>query len=273
MKGYAILVGVDEVNPKHYGVSMITPSAKNSAEKIHRHLLDFSTIPDNRIDVYVGKEAVFHDIDIRMKHYARLSNLPNSEPIFLFLYFAGHSFSMDGKEKGEFTFFNLYDQMLFENEFKNWLKDFHIDSKLFCVIDSCYAGGYGSDKKLIMDNDFGLIDNGENAYEQLIKYYNNKLKIELNSNEYPETFMIAAVGKLNWARIDMVQNIFDFTFWLLKFLEENKEEKKNYEPFFYKLQNHFVETADSSRGVGHIPQKFHYKCSLSYFVNNKPLKI
>ena len=37
MKGYAILVGVNEVNPKHYGVSMITPSAKNSAEKIHRH--------------------------------------------------------------------------------------------------------------------------------------------------------------------------------------------------------------------------------------------
>ena len=107
----------------------------------------FSTIPDNRIDVYVGKKSRFHDIDIRMKHYARLSNFPNSEPIFLFLYFAGHSFSMDGKEKVSLLF-NLYDQMLFENEFKIGLKDFHIDSKLFCVIDSCYAGGYGSDKKI-----------------------------------------------------------------------------------------------------------------------------
>jgi hypothetical protein len=73
--------------------------------------------------------VIFNNIKLRLEVLADLSNKEEGEErIFLYLVGYGHNYKRVVNEMS--TFFELYDQMLFENEFRELSNKFYPKSKV-----------------------------------------------------------------------------------------------------------------------------------------------
>jgi len=268
MKGYAVLIGVEETNIKHFGDKNHAPNASTSVEAIYNYLKEHSTISVSEQDKFIKSQAILKDIELRLETLAEISH---NEPIYLFLYLVGHGMNQKLNSEDIFTFFKLYDQMLFENELKNLLKKFHWNSKIFCVIDSCNAGGMFDERFIAPDYTFGIKKNNFTSlsYDKIINLYNRKLNIELDYKRNCSTFIITSVGQTEWANMDGLNGMFHFSYFFLKFLEKSK----NYCELFDHLKEKFEIQVRTPLGDYQMPQKFTLNSDTTYFKTNKPLII
>lgn len=266
MKAFSIIVGVDRLNCDHYGYSESTDYAFNSARLVFDFLKGNTSIEVTEDDVFVNERATFNDLKYRFQYYSKRSQ---NEPIYLMVYMGGHG---ERKKNEDLAFLKLYDQMLFENEFKNWLKDFHEDSKLFCVIDSCYSGAFVKDKQLVYDDDFGLINKGNKSFSEFVNLYHEKLEIKLSLKPYPETFIISSIDGLNYARIYFEKKLLLFTYHFIDQLKLSSSIASNYLDFFGQLKEAMIAATQTRRTRGQIPKEFHFQHNKGYFANHKPFK-
>jgi hypothetical protein len=271
MEGYALLVGVDDTNKRHYGRDNNAPNALSSVEKIYDFLKESTSLNISKEDKFLGNDAIFNDVKLRLEALADLSNKKEGEePIFLFLYLVGHGHNYERAENEMFTFFKLYDQMLSENEFRELLNKFHPKSKVFCVIDSCYSAGMLNKIAPSEDSLFGIRKCFSKSYPNIIAFYKDKLKhpsCEIDSSK----FIIASVGEESWANTSE-NGMFKFSSYFLSELENNQTKNLNYCDFFDVLLNKFIQMSRDT-GNNQIPKLFPKKSIENYFKNNKPLII
>ncbi|MBL4709962.1 MAG: caspase family protein, partial [Flavobacteriales bacterium] len=142
MKAHAILIGVSEVDERHY----LLPKNLNSARVNVANAADYLgslTSEEFKIDyrdVFIGCSAKWRAIKKRINYYKEKFR---EDPGLLIIYFSGHGYQTSINFKVENYLYCFYDQMIFGREIKETLVDFNRNSKLVLIADSCKSEGFG----------------------------------------------------------------------------------------------------------------------------------
>ena len=148
MKGYALLVGVDEVNHVYYGENKKLCSSYTYTENIKALLNEggYESI------VSLNKEKTnWSNVVNELSYLIRTTNNDPGES-YIFIYFSGHGASIEvsySSKRKQFLCF--YDQLILEDSIRDQLSRFNKRCKIFVVLDSCHADGV-MDQKLALDS-------------------------------------------------------------------------------------------------------------------------
>ena len=140
MKGYALLIGVDEVSTSNYGDPFKMDCIKNNITELEK-LLKRENLFKDRITPLRGANCTWENVQKQLENF---SNLSVTEEGYLLIYYSGHGISYPFSEplqekKSEFFFF--YDRMVYETEIRESLSSINSKIKVFLIADSCHSGG------------------------------------------------------------------------------------------------------------------------------------
>ena len=135
IKGYALLIGMNDVNDAYYGTGKDYHNALNDIKGFQRIL--------NRTNSYTNIE-VKDSLDTRwcdiVSSVQNLQNITRRNPYgsYVFILFSGHGFLENDEQ-----FLCLRDRMVHKNEIRKLLEGFNERTKVYMVINSCHSGEYG----------------------------------------------------------------------------------------------------------------------------------
>jgi len=137
MKGYALLVGVNKVDVKHYGTGKNLCCSLNDTNTLIKFLLSSKLYNKDNIRI---KNAVNAKWDAVKSEIQDIQNLANNDPegAYVFLYFSGHGASLMPIDK---QFLCFYDRMVMEDEIQSQIQGFNENCKVFITLDACYSAG------------------------------------------------------------------------------------------------------------------------------------
>jgi hypothetical protein len=169
MTGYALLVGVDEVNYDYYGENKNLCSSFLDTQLMFDLLFETSLFNSENIlkrnSVQTKWSYLINDIN-----YLKRLTETQDEDSFILLYFSGHSASIEHpfKPNTKVQFLCLYDQLVLEDKIRELLSQFSEKSKIFVVFDSCYSQGFGeTQSKRILES---VSDTQIKSLEKEFKY-------------------------------------------------------------------------------------------------------
>ncbi|MFT5819030.1 MAG: hypothetical protein ACI8ZM_000252 [Crocinitomix sp.] len=142
MKGYSLHVGVDFVNEEHYGLKLTSEGSSNDAKAMHKLVLQTGQYDEEDSVCLIGQEATsavfFRKLDQILAK--TLINERNGDESYVLINFSGHGAKYK-LENDVSEFLCFYDGLVLEYELKNKIHFFGRKTKVFVVIDSCYAHG------------------------------------------------------------------------------------------------------------------------------------
>lgn len=186
MKGYALLIGVDETDSTHYGKNIQLDCALKDVEAMKNFLSGFPEFRKS-ITTLTSKDG----IPTWKKTVEKLNEISSNskEPSYLVIYYTGHGASTTHKDilgTDTIGFSCFYDQMVSEKQIRDELKNIPSNFKVFLISDSCYGGelinrefkgtSINNNEKSITGNIFDdVIKKNEFHYNGVIKDYHGSI--------------------------------------------------------------------------------------------------
>jgi len=162
--GVSLHVGVDRVDPEHYGGDLALPSCVNDAREMERiaNLLGYDTA---RLE---NEDATCSNLSGFMRNAAL--NLFAGDA--LFLTYSGHGSQVpndsdDDEPDLKDETLVLFDRMLIDDELYSLLGEFREGVRVHLVFDSCHSGT--AFKQLAAPDAFDMIDVSRNAFKEEAK--------------------------------------------------------------------------------------------------------
>jgi len=260
-KGYAIHIGVDEVDPGHYNSSLRLPTCVSDAKsmEVMAQAIGFKT------EVLLNENATSKNVITSISSYF---NVLESNDILL-ISFSGH-----GSKVGAHETWNLYDRMLFDTELKQLWNGFINEVRILVVSDSCQSGDI---IKLVNPFYIKGIDKekGEIIYKEHQSLYDS-LEIIVKGTPKAKVKLLAACDKENVAYILRNESNSAFTKAILNLWNapENIQEgvfKGNYEWLMDLITTHLKSDLEVAE-VNQTPVILNYPTDDS-FNNNRAFSI
>jgi hypothetical protein len=145
MKGYALLIGVNEVDTSYYGTDLPIEGVLPNIQRMKNVLISSGNFAETNIEILQG-DMTNWSVDIIPK-LDSLQSIPESEIPFVVLYFSCHGAKIRF-ENEKFTHKNFLcfrDKMILENEVREEIAKFPSYFNVFVIIDSCYSEGLDLD--------------------------------------------------------------------------------------------------------------------------------
>lgn len=154
MKGYALLIGVDEVDENYYKSKKDLKSSFQDTLQM-QILLSKTNLYD---EIHVSNNETANWITIKNK-LARLQNnvKQNDEETYVFLFFSGHGSSIKTDNNGTKEFLCFYDRLVSENEVQEQIALFEGKCKLFILINSCNSLGIAKPSIIIKNQNTSTV--------------------------------------------------------------------------------------------------------------------
>jgi|GEM_PF-5022435 len=264
MKTHVLVVGAHELNKLHYGSSLPTSEVRNNAHIFSSYLKDFAQVKLWDDSLLLGKQAVWQDFQFRLDQFAKQFNDSEEEEL-LIVYMTGHGFNYEGENKEIKTFFCFYDQMVAEQELRNLFKKFRANSRIWWIIDSCYAGGFPELDKATLYQKW--INQDSKFYDEISAYYFNKWNLADSSRKFDASILFyGASTELEKSFEKGRFGTTKFTFRIIEVMDEigRMNENLNYHQLFEKVADDNYQSKPMMTDLG---------TDQSFFLNNKPLSI
>lgn len=262
--GYAIIIGVTNVDSVHYGNDKDYCGAKTNANYIYSII---SGLNDSGKMLF-PKRNIFKLKDLKETNWKNISKLLKkikdemrilSKPSYLFIYFSGHGASIDVGMENEAQFLCFSDRMVLQQELEKELSYFTKQTKIYVVIDACESGNNETlirerEKKEERLHNFSIDHTAEDIFKNNFDLY----KIVIDSQYHyqfdgeADLFITSATNKYGTSKKGRTcQDLSTFTqHYLSKWRDNRNNPRANYEIFSHHNQ---------------------YRNNKDYFMNSYPL--
>lgn len=141
MEGYALLIGVNEVDPCFYTENLKLNCVDADLREMTRLLNQVPEIK-GRIKPFTSKNAKWTDIKKEIEtYYSKLAE-SNDEDVYLVIYYTGHGKSWKNPDTNiSEEFYSFYDEPVSEFKIRSLLLEFSSRYKIFIIADTCHGGG------------------------------------------------------------------------------------------------------------------------------------
>lgn len=149
MKGYALLIGVDSLDTKHYVSNVSIPCAPRNLDRLYKLLIQTGKYQQEDIKLFSTQNNItptWQNVEKSLKCFEKGSTKDTG---FLVLYLTCHSLltevlGSNSTKKKNFLCFN--DQLVYENQWKSVLQNIDSKFEVFIILDTCYASGVNKDR-------------------------------------------------------------------------------------------------------------------------------
>lgn len=174
MRGYALLLGINNIQSEYYGNSYNLPESVDNIDAMESFLCNDVGFNQGDIKKLTSTDNSWQNVQTKI---GELTQIPQSESPFIIIYLSCHGTKIKYSNTSftEKNFLCFYDRMVLENEFRQLIASFPSYFKVNVIIDSCYSEGldaeYMEDQEIESGNFTAVYNRHQNSLYAIVQNY------------------------------------------------------------------------------------------------------